>query len=169
MKVPEQGPRPVHPVRDGSYGPSNKVPATRLTDNDNESNKYQDSSLSQASCKLASSPYKSCQSNRDQYFTKMHTLSLKDQERHEHSTEEYQETNAESCSDANDSRTLNGHTKTTFGAAEKGIDRSHDNKEMHLKVTIEDDVRPSDDRELWRDVKHLDKELCKLNFPDDIN
>eukprot|EP00057_Strongylocentrotus_purpuratus_P002312 XP_003724265.1 PREDICTED: uncharacterized protein LOC100889579 [Strongylocentrotus purpuratus] len=156
MKVPEQRPRPVHPVRDGLCGPSNEVPATRLTDND--SKKSPDSSLSQTSCKLESSPYKSCHSNPDQYLTKMRTLSLKDQEHHGHNTEECQETKAESCSDANDSRTLNGHTKTTFGAAERDIDSSHGNKEMNLKERIEDDVHPCDNRELWRDVRHLNKE-----------
>ena len=154
VKVPEQRPRPVHPVRDGSCCPSNEVPATRLTDN--ESKKYPDSSLSQASCKLESSPYKSCQSKHDQYLTKMHTLSIKDPEHHGHHTVEYQETKAESCSDAKDSRTLNGHTKTMFGAAERDIDNSYGNTE-----TIEGDVPPSDDRELWRDVKHVNKESCK--------
>ncbi|XP_063959624.1 uncharacterized protein LOC129266340 [Lytechinus pictus] len=138
VKVPEGSPGPI---QDGPQGPI-KVPAATVNHEQND----RDLSIKQASCQPESNRPNSCQSNHDQYLMKtMSCLSIHDEK--PHSLVDPQE--AETC---RHSRTINGHEEKRCSSSEGDIDSHHSVKEGNRNGL------PSDEKETWRNVKHIGKE-----------
>ncbi|XP_041470813.1 uncharacterized protein LOC121420303 isoform X2 [Lytechinus variegatus] len=141
VKVPEGSPGLV---QDGSHGPINEVPGAAV----NHEQKDRDLSNKQASCHPENSRPNSCQSNHDQYLMKtVSCLSIHDEKPHRL----VDNREAETC---RHSRTIIGHEEMRHS--------NSDGDDSHRSVKENKNYLPSDEKETWRNVRHIDKEALPL-------